>query len=69
MAVTVGDGDFKYELIENWAKLPDGWVFTQVGAVAVDENDDVYVFNRSEHPIIVFNRDGESVAGANRAQD
>jgi DNA-binding beta-propeller fold protein YncE len=59
MAVIVGSGDFRYELVEDWAKLPDGWVFTQVGAVAVDENDDVYVFNRSEHPIIVFNRDGE----------
>ncbi len=59
MSITVGSGDFRYELQENWAQLPDGWVFKQVGAVAVDENDDVYVFNRSDHPVIVFNRAGE----------
>ena len=59
MAITVGSGDYRYELQENWAQLPDGWGFKQVGAVAVDENDDVYVFNRSDHPVMVFNRDGE----------
>lgn len=59
MAITLGSGDYRYELQENWAQLPDGWVFKQVGAVAVDENDDVYVFNRSDHPVMVFNREGE----------
>ncbi len=58
---THGSGDFVYELIPDWAKLPDGWVFTQVAAVAVDKNDNVYAFNRSEHPIIVFDRDGNFI--------
>lgn len=61
MAIEVGSGNYRYELVENWAKLPDGWVFTQVAAVAVDENDRVYVFNRSEHPIIVFDKDGNFI--------
>ena len=62
MAITVGSGDYRYELVENWAQLPAGWVFKQVGAVAVDPDDRVYVFNRSEHPVIVFDRDGGFIA-------
>ena len=58
MATIVGDGDYKYEVIENWAKLPPGWSFKEVGSVGVDKNDNVYVFNRGEHPMIVFDRDG-----------
>ncbi len=59
MAVRVGSGKFTYELEENWAKLPEGWVFKQVGAVAVDsETDEVYAFNRSDHPVMVFDREG-----------
>src|ERR1700710_2504194 len=57
--VTLGSGDYTYEPIENWAKLPPGWSFKEIGGVGVDSNDNVYVFNRGEHPMIVFNRDGE----------
>ena len=47
-----------YEPVENWAKLPPGWSFKEIGSVGVDKNDNVYVFNRGEHPMIVFDRDG-----------
>ena len=33
MAIIVGTGDFKYRIVEDWAKLPDGWSFKEVGAV------------------------------------
>jgi DNA-binding beta-propeller fold protein YncE len=58
MATILGSGKYRYEVIENWAKIPDGWSFTDVGAVAVDSKDRVYVFNRGEHPMMVFDRDG-----------
>ncbi|HWA13582.1 MAG TPA: peptidyl-alpha-hydroxyglycine alpha-amidating lyase family protein [Burkholderiales bacterium] len=58
MATILGSGEFRYEVIENWARLPDGWTFKDVAAVAVDHMDRVYVFNRGEHPMIVFDRDG-----------
>src|SRR3984885_14295657 len=58
MATIVGTGDYKYRIIENWAKLPDGWSFKEVGAVGCDRQDNVYVFNRGEHPMMVFDRDG-----------
>src|SRR5271155_215338 len=58
MSVTLGSGAYAYRVIDNWAKLPDGWSFKEVGAVAVDAKDQVYVFNRGEHPMMVFDRDG-----------
>ena len=56
--VSLGSGEYRYEPVENWAKLPPGWSFKEVGAVGVDADDNVYVFNRGEHPMMVFDRDG-----------
>ncbi|MBI3849571.1 MAG: hypothetical protein HY298_04675 [Verrucomicrobia bacterium] len=50
--------EFGYEANDHWAKLPSGWSWTEVVAVATDAQDRVYVFNRSEHPVMIFNRDG-----------
>jgi hypothetical protein len=61
MSVILGQGEHRYKVIENWAKLPEGWEFMDVGAVAVDSKDRVYVFNRGEHPMIVFDRDGNFI--------
>ena len=58
MATIVGSGDYKYRIIEDWAKLPDGWSFKEVAAVGVDANDNVYAFGRGDHPMMVFDRDG-----------
>ena len=54
----VGDGDYRYRVNADWAKLPDGWSFKEVGGVGVDTRDNVYVFNRGDHPMIVFDRNG-----------
>ena len=58
MTTTLGSGAFRYQVNENWAKLPTGWSLRDVAAVAVDHKDRVYVFNRGEHPMLVFDRDG-----------
>src|SRR5437016_2304527 len=55
---TVGSGAYTYEPVENWAKLPPGWSFKEIGSVGVDRHDNVFVFNRGEHPMIVFDCDG-----------
>jgi DNA-binding beta-propeller fold protein YncE len=55
---TVGSGKYRYELIENWAKLPAGETFGNTSAVATDSHDHVYVFQRKDPPIVVFDRDG-----------
>ena len=49
----------EYEVIEDWEKLPEGWSFVEVAGVATDSQDRVYVFNRGDHPIIVFSPDGD----------
>ena len=49
----------EYEVIDGWEKLPEGWSFVEVAGVATDSQDRVYVFNRGEHPIIVFSPDGD----------
>ena len=54
----VGAGQYKYRVNGDWAKLPDGWSFKEAGGVGVDSNDKVYVFNRGEHPMMVFDRAG-----------
>ena len=58
MSVIVGSGDYIYRVDPQWGRLPDGWDLRDVAAVAVDRKDNVYVFNRGAHPMIVFDRDG-----------
>src|SRR5215469_15270942 len=53
--VIVGEGEYRYEIIEDWAKLPPGWSLYQIG---VDAKDNVYVFNRGVHPMMVFDLEG-----------
>ena len=59
MTMTLGTGNLIFEQVKGWEKLPAGWSFVDVAGVAVDSSDNVYVFNRGEHPVIVFGRDGE----------
>jgi DNA-binding beta-propeller fold protein YncE len=47
-----------YRPVEKWGALPDGMSFVEATSVGVDANDDVYVFNRGKHPVIVFDRAG-----------
>lgn len=56
---TLGSGQFTYEVSgEDWGNLPEGSIYKEATAVAVDSADNVYVFNRGTHPMIVFDRDG-----------
>ena len=52
------NGDFAFRIDANWAKLPDGWNFFEVVDIAVDSIDNVYIFSRSEHPLTVFDKNG-----------
>lgn len=60
MLVTIGENGYVYEASsDDYGLLPDGWKYEETAGVAVDSNDNVYVYNRSEHPVIVLNRDGK----------
>lgn len=54
----VGQGTYTYELAEGWEQIPAGWRHGDVVNVATDARGRVYVFNRSEHPVMVYERDG-----------
>jgi len=47
-----------FAVLEGWGRLPEGWRYVEAAGVAVDSKDNVYVFNRGEHPVIVFDREG-----------
>ena len=58
MSIILGSGDYTYRPQEGWGKLPDGWDFGDVCGVAIDSKESVYVFNRGQHPMVVFDREG-----------
>ena len=59
MPVQTGVGQFVYDVVEGWGKLPDGWSSRwDVADTGVDSKGNVYLFNRGEHPIIVLDREG-----------
>jgi len=61
MPTILGAGEHRYRVVENFAKLPDGWSLTDVASVAVDSKDRLYVFNRGAHPMVVLDRDGNFI--------
>ena len=47
-----------HKLVPNWAKLPAGWNFGEVPGVAVDAQDNVWVFHRGKHAVVQFDKSG-----------
>jgi len=58
MSTILGNERFSYRVVRDWARLPDGWRLMDVAGIGVDQSDRVYVFNRGEHPMVVFDREG-----------
>ena len=51
-----GSKEMGFEVVEGWGKLPSGWSFGHV--IGVDDEDNVYVLNRGEHSMVIFDREG-----------
>jgi DNA-binding beta-propeller fold protein YncE len=58
MTVVLGEGEHRYAAERGWGRLPDGWSLNEVGGVGVDSRNRVYVFNRGDHPMVVFDSEG-----------
>src|ERR1700731_4734072 len=54
-----GTGEYRYELIRDFCKLPAGQSFGLVSRVAADTQDRIYVFQRKDPPVVVFDREGK----------
>lgn len=59
--VTLGSGQFAYEVVANWEKLPAGVGWRETAGVITDADDNVYVFSRGDHPMVVFDKDGNFI--------
>ena len=55
---TVGSGKYTYEYVPNWAHMPAGQEMGTASAVATDSQGLVYIFQRKDPPVLVFDRDG-----------
>ncbi len=58
----VGSGDYKYERVANWAKIPEYFVLDDPADLAIDSKDRIYVGSRGNHPVLIFDRDGNFVS-------
>ncbi len=65
--IIVGEGDFRYRVLHDWAQLPDRFTWQTTHNVAVDRDGFVYVIHeghadRKDHPsIFVFDPEGRYV--------
>jgi DNA-binding beta-propeller fold protein YncE len=51
-------GRDRYEVVDGFFKRPKGWTFVEVADVGVDSDDNVYVFCRGAHPVMIFDKAG-----------
>jgi DNA-binding beta-propeller fold protein YncE len=56
--LVVALGDRRYAVDRPWGNLPPGMRLSGVSDVAVDSSDRVYVYQRSDPPVVVFDRSG-----------
>ena len=61
MTVKLGSGEYTYEEIADWAQRPSGWHFIDAVDVVVNSQNQVYVFNRGNDPVVILERDGSFV--------
>src|SRR5262245_55362129 len=56
-----GSGPYMYAVDRNWGALPSDWSFGIVSHVAVDSHDRVFVYQRGDPPVLVFDDSGALV--------
>src|SRR5215813_12647028 len=54
--------DYGYHPNDRWARLPNDWTWREVAGVATDSKDRVFVFNRGDHPVVIFDPHGSYLA-------
>ena len=68
MAVELGGGKYTFVVRDTWAKIPEEITLGDFAAVGVDGQDNVYAFNRGDHPVAVFDARGQSAAHLGRGR-
>ena len=60
--MSLGEGKYRYEYAPNWAGLTDGYHEGWIPGVAVDSQDRVFIYSRSEKPLNVYDSEGNHLA-------
>ena len=60
----IGSGDFRYELADEWAQVPDGAVMGDVCDVDCADDGSIYLFTRGTYPLLHLDNDGKEVVAA-----
>ena len=58
MPTVLGSGEHRYRVVENWAKLPEGWNLTDVASVAVDSKDRILVADPGTSTVRIYSLKG-----------
>ena len=58
----IADRGLNYTVLEGWEKLPEGYKHRDVSGVAVNSRDHVYLICRGDHPVIIFDTDGNFIS-------
>ncbi|MCB1492199.1 MAG: hypothetical protein KDJ77_10450 [Rhodobiaceae bacterium] len=60
-AVIQESGGYRFSISNDWAQVPPGMEWAEIGGIAIDDRDRIYVFARGPQPVMVFERDGSFV--------
>jgi len=55
----VGSGDYRYERVPSWPKLPKYWSLGQPSDAAVNSKGEIFVVSRGDHPVSIWTADGD----------
>ena len=68
MATIVGSGDYRYEAVPSWPNMPRYWSFGPASDAAVNSKDEVHIFSRGEHPLTIWDTEGNFISSWGEGQ-
>ena len=60
--VVLGSGNFKYEKVPEWPKMPKYWQFGAASDGAVNSKGEIYIFSRGKHPLTIWTKEGDFIS-------
>ena len=60
--VVLGSGNFKYEKVLEWPKMPKYWQFGAASDGAVNSKGEIYIFSRGKHPLTIWTKEGDFIS-------
>ncbi len=58
----LGSGNYRYEPVPSWPKMPKYWSLGMASDGAVNSNDEVYIFSRGAHPLTIWDPEGNFIS-------